>query len=194
MKLNSIELLSALDAELKTLIEKSERIFTEPESVLRKNPDKDGWNVLECYEHLNRYSAYYIPEIRKSVNRAKKTRSTSYKTGFLGNFSAKQMLPENGTVDNKMNTFKSKNPSLDQVKFDKAVISQFLSDQEKLRELLTQAKKVDLGRTKVKTTLPLIKFKLGDVLRFHINHEVRHMTQIERTLNVVMSTEEVSAT
>lgn len=194
MKLDSIELLSALDTELKTLIEKSERIQAEPESTLRKNPDNGGWNVLECYEHLNRYSAYYIPEIKKSVNRAKKPRSTSYKTGFLGNFSAKQMLPKNGDVDNKMNTFKSKNPSLDQVKLDKAVISQFLSDQEKLRELLTQAKKVDLGKTKVKTTLLLIKFKLGDVLRFHINHEVRHMAQIERTLNAVTSAKEISAT
>jgi len=35
----------------------------------------------------------------------------------------------------------------------------------------------------------LISFKLGDILRFHINHELRHMLQIERTLNAVKATE-----
>ncbi|HKL03318.1 MAG TPA: DinB family protein [Cryomorphaceae bacterium] len=189
MKLDSRKLLLELDFELKTLIEKSSKIQMEPEATLGENPANGGWSVLECYDHLNRYSAYYIPEIKKSIDRAKESNSTTYKTGLLGNYSAKQMLPKEGKVKNKMNTFKSKNPSITTTALDKSVLEHFIYDQKILRKLLKQAGKVDLGKTKVKTTFPLISFKLGDILRFHINHELRHMLQIERTLNAVKATE-----
>jgi len=48
---------------------------------------------------------------------------------------------------------------------------------------LNTAKKFDLNAVKVGISIaPIIKLKLGDVFRFMIAHQVRHILQAERAL------------
>jgi len=49
---------------------------------------------------------------------------------------------------------------------------------------LNTAKKFDLNAVKVGISIaPIIKLKLGDVFRFMIAHQVRHILQAERALS-----------
>jgi hypothetical protein len=43
---------------------------------------------------------------------------------------------------------------------------------------------VNLNTVKVKTTLPLLRFNLGDTFRFVIEHNARHFEQLERAVSM----------
>ena len=58
----------------------------------------------------------------------------------------------------------------------------FIALQEELLDLLEVAKNKNLDKIKTKTTLPLVKFKLGDTLRFVIHHNERHIVQAKKAL------------
>ena len=55
--------------------------------------------------------------------------------------------------------------------------------QEELLSYLETAKNKNLDKIKTKTTLPILKFKLGDTFRFIIHHNERHIVQAKRVLN-----------
>ena len=78
-----------------------------------------------------------------------------------------------------MKTFKDKNPL--NADLDKSVIDRFLNQQIKLLDLLIQSRNVSLSKVKIKTSISgLINLKLGDTFQFIINHNIRHLKQIER--------------
>jgi uncharacterized damage-inducible protein DinB len=77
-----------------------------------------------------------------------------------------------------MKTFKSKDPQRTGEAQSNA-IEIFILNQQRFLELVKQSKSINLTK-RVKTTLALIKFKLGDALRFVIYHEVRHVGQAQK--------------
>ncbi|MES2431977.1 MAG: DinB family protein [Bacteroidota bacterium] len=136
-----------------------------------------SWSVLECIEHLNLYGDHYLPEIEKTIKNSKTEVETEFKSGFLGNYFAKSMLPKEKL--NKMKTFKDKNPL--NANLDITAIDRFIVQQIKLIDLLDRARTVNLNKLKIKTSIsPLLKFRLGDTFQFFINHIIRHLKQIER--------------
>lgn len=149
--------------------------------ILNKKPDPNSWSVMECLEHLNRYSQFYLKEFKGGIEKSGSAKD--YSPGWLGKKSAESMLPKQGEVKNKMKTFKSKNPSSD-YQVDPSALERFIENQEELLKLLESAKEANLNK-RVSTTLPLLRFKLGDALAFYINHEQRHMTQVQNTLSTV---------
>jgi hypothetical protein len=92
------------------------------------------------------------------------------------------MMPsKDGNVSKKMNSPKDHAPKT--IIESRLVISEFIDQQEKLLALLNTAKKFDLNAVKVGISIaPIIKLKLGDVFRFMIAHQVRHILQAERAL------------
>ena len=158
--------------------------FTE---LLKKKTDielnwkqnSESWSILECLEHLNLYGHFYITEIEKAILNSKNKSEEQFKSGILGNYFAKSMLPKQKL--NKMKTFKDKNPI--NSKLDRKVIDEFINQQIKIIDLLNKSKGVSLNKNKVKITLTKwIKLKLGDTFRFVINHNVRHIKQIENNI------------
>ena len=82
-----------------------------------------------------------------------------------------------------MKTFKDKNPL--NAPLDKTTIDRFLQQQTTLIELLETSKTYSLDKVKVSTSISkFIKLTLGDTFHFVINHNLRHMKQIERILNL----------
>lgn len=141
----------------------------------------ESWSILECIEHLNRYGNFYIPEISKRLKHSTLQASPTFKTGFLGNYFAKSMLPKEKL--NKMKTFKSMNPNNSAL--DRQVLDTFIQQQDSLIKLLEDAKNTDL--TKVKTAISiskLIKLRLGDTFRVVIYHNLRHIVQAKKVLNL----------
>jgi len=171
---------------IQTLIEQTRQVLNEVEKLKaqdfpaltwRSNPT--SWNILECLEHLNRYGNFYLPEIERQINRSGTQSDREFKSGFLGAYFAKSMLPKEKL--NKMKTFKDKNPLNANLGVD--VIDRFISQQSQLLDLLDKSRHVSLNSVKTSISISKwIKIKLGDTFQFYVNHILRHLKQVERIL------------
>ena len=142
------------------------------------NPEK--WSILENLEHLNRYGDFYLPEIQNRISENSNKPSTEFKSGLLGNYFAKSMLPKDKL--NKMKTFTNMNPINSDL--DGSTVDKFLSQQRTILDLLDAAQKINL--TKVKTSISISKFiklRLGDSFRVIVYHNYRHIVQIQNVLD-----------
>lgn len=139
----------------------------------RSNPE--SWSILECLAHLNLYGHFYLPEFELNVTSSNSKPAQSFKSGLLGNYFAKSMLPK--AKLNKMKTFKDKNPL--NTKLHYSELETFIQQQERLLQILIMAEKVNLNNVKIPTTLSrFLKLNLGDALQFYSNHIIRHLHQI----------------
>jgi len=182
MDINSKKLLSELNAMVSSHIEEVKLFLTLPEDKLQFKANPKSWSILECIEHLNLYAKFYNIEISKRIKNSNSKAAINFKSGYLGNKSAMDMLPKKGMK--KMNTFKSKNPIY--TKLDsKKVLNNFITHQEELLDLLEEAKDKNLTKIKTSLTLPLLKFRLGDTFRFVIYHNERHILQAKNILKTV---------
>jgi hypothetical protein len=169
---------------IETLIEQTRQIINQVERLKEDEPQSlnwkqfpTSWSILECLEHLNLYGDYYLPEIERKIQQTHYLTEPHFKSGFLGDYFSKSMLPKENLK--KMKTFKDKNPL--NTNLDKAVIDKFIDQQIKLLELLSLARKVSLNKVKINTSISsLLKLKLGDTFQFLINHNIRHLSQIEK--------------
>lgn len=170
-------LLQSLLEQTRQIINQVEKLKTCDLQTLNWRENEASWNILECLEHLNLYGEFYLPQIESKINNSTAKPDNEFKSGFLGNYFAKIMLPKEKL--NKMKTFKDKNPL--NTKLDKTVIDTFIDQQIKLLDLLNQARKVSLNKVKIQTSISsLITLKLGDTFQFFINHLIRHLNQIDR--------------
>lgn len=184
MTIQSMDLLRDLKKRTQTIITQVEdEIQHFSIEQLNWKANAESWSILECLEHLNLYGQFYIPAIRKAIDGAKKIDQLPlFKSGILGNYFAKSMLPKEGVVTNKMKTFRDKYPASSQL--NKKVIENFLHQQHQFLTLLDAAEQVNLNKTKTPITISnLIKLKLGDTFRFVIYHHQRHMVQIQNLIS-----------
>lgn len=174
-----------------TLLEQTRQIINQAEKLkfydlttLTWKGNKISWSILECLEHLNLYGDFYLPQIEDKIKDSTTKPDLEFKSGILGNYFAKSMLPKEKL--NKMKTFKDKNPL--NANLDKTVIDKFMSQQIKLLDLLNQSRNVSLNKVKIQTSISsLIKLKLGDTFQFYINHIIRHFKQIDRIVQTIKS-------
>ncbi|MBE7651838.1 DinB family protein [Tenacibaculum finnmarkense] len=171
---NTKELLSELKQIVVSHIRYVESLKNNTTEELQYKKTTVSWSVLECLEHLNLYAEFYNNEIRKRIEKSKYQKSTVFKSGYLGNKFALDMLPKEGMKT--MNTFKSKNPIYSKLD-KKVVLERFIKLQKELLNLLELANNIDLTKTKTAITLPILKFRLGDTFRFVIYHNQRHIIQ-----------------
>lgn len=151
------------------------------ETELNWKENSESWSVLECLEHLNLYGHFYIPEIEQTIIKSKDINEVEFKSGILGNYFAESMLPKKKL--NKMKTFKDKNPL--NSRLDRKVIDEFINQQITMIDLLNKSTAVSLNKNKVHITLTKwIKLKLGDIFRFIINHNIRHLNQIQNIIKI----------
>ena len=154
-----------------------------PHSTFALRPTSESWSANECLQHLNSYGRFYLPAIEGVLIRSEeRDSSTQFSPGWLGNYFTKLMRPQvDGKLSKKMKSPKDHSPKT--MIDSHLVISEFIDQQEKFLALLNTAKKFDLNKVKVGISItPIIKLKLGDVFRFMIAHQVRHILQAERAL------------
>lgn len=145
----------------------------------KENPE--SWSVLECLEHLNLYGDFYLPEIESSIENSQfPGQADIFKSGLLGNYFAKAMLPKEKL--NKMKTFKDKNPGGS--KLNISTLDRFIEQQRKMLALLDKARQINITKTKTAISISnLIKLRLGDTFRVVIYHNQRHLLQATKTIN-----------
>ncbi len=175
--MQSETLIQSLLEQTRQIINQAEKLKSYDLTVLTWKENEFSWSMLECLEHLNLYGNFYLPQMENRINNSTAKSDLEFKPGMLGNYFAKSMLPKDKL--NKMKTFKDKNPL--NANLPKTVIDAFIDQQIKLLELLNQSRNVSLNKVKIPTSISrLIQLKLGDTFRFIINHNIRHLKQIER--------------
>lgn len=180
MTITSEKLLQDLIERTRIHINQAKKISLLSTEKLNWRGEKDSWSILECFEHLNLYGDFYIPEIKKSIESSKTKPKENFNSGILGNYFAKSMLPKEKL--NKMKTFKDKNPIGS--KLNKTTIERFISQQEKILTLLDKSREIDLNTTKTAISISkLIKLKIGDTFRVVVYHNQRHIVQAKKILN-----------
>ncbi len=179
MKLNTKNLLTELKAKVNSHIEEAKLLLTLSNDELQYKTSPKSWSVIECIEHLNLYAKFYNLEVAKRIKKSNSKATTNFKSSYLGNKFALNMLPKEGMKT--MNTFKSKNPIYSDLN-TKKVLLKFITFQEELLILLEKSKGKNLTKIKTSTTLPILKFRLGDTFRFVIYHNERHIVQARKVL------------
>jgi len=175
--MQSEELILSLIEQTRQIINKAEKIKGYDLQALNWREHPGSWSVLECLEHLNLYGDYYLPQMESSIQPHASKHEAVFKSGPLGKYFAESMLPKDKL--NKMKTFKDKNPL--NARLDKTVIDRFITHQIKFLDLLDASRQVSLNKVRIKTSISnLIRLKLGDTFLFIMNHNLRHLKQIER--------------
>ncbi len=179
MKIDSGELLADLSARTRKIIKEAENLQRHSLKKLNHREAPEKWSALECIAHLNRYGDFYLPEIEKRIRESGHAPEKTFKSGFLGNYFAKSMLPKENLK--KMKTFRDKDPIGSRL--DKDVITRFLEQQHTLLDLLKAAAEVSLSKTKTGLSISKwIKLKLGDTFRVIVYHNQRHLVQAQKAL------------
>ncbi|MFT3911913.1 MAG: DinB family protein [Ferruginibacter sp.] len=185
MKYLSTQLLDDLYAQSEININKAIKEWQQlPNIRLITQPGPDQWSAAQCLEHLNSYGRYYLPAIEKALTISRhSTPATYFKSGWLGNYFYKMMLVENNSKPKKkLRAPKDHQPGM---QLNGAqVVSEFISQQELLEQLLQMAQSKDINKIRIPISIsPFIKLKLGDVFLFLIAHINRHLAQAQRALD-----------
>ena len=181
MKVNSETLLSELTQKTKENIYLAEALKAKSDSELNWRSAPTSWSILECLEHLNLYGDFYLPEIERVIQKATIKSDPVFKSVFLGNYFAESMLPKEKV--NKMKTFKDKNPLNSNL--SRITIDRFINQQKKMLEFLNQSRTISLNKEKTQISITRwIKLKIGDTFLFVINHNIRHLKQIESVIDL----------
>ena len=180
MKIKTESLILDLIERTRQNINQVEQLSQLTEKELNKKKNQVTWSILECIEHLNLYGEFYIPEIEQKIEQSKTDPDQLFKSGVLGNYFAKSMLPSKKM--RKIKTFKDKNPN--GRKLNKRTLKRFLEQQKQILELLNKSRKVNLNKTKTAISISkLLKLKLGNTFRVLIYHNQRHIEQARKQLN-----------
>ena len=180
MKISSHALITDLTQRTEAIILEAEALHQLSPGILNWKTDAESWSILECIEHLNRYGDFYLPEIDRRLSKAREAvPGAIFRSGVLGNYFAESMLPRQQLK--KMNTFRSMNPAGSSL--DRSTLVKFQQQQHRMIELLRQARRVDLTRTKTSISISKwVRLRLGDTLRVVVYHNQRHLVQAQEVL------------
>ncbi len=148
------------------------------EALLNQRPAPTSWSILECLEHLNRYSRYYNAALAQALARPDlpAAQPTEVRYTWLGRKSVYMMRP---TTAKPTKTLQRFNPLGSRL--GREVLTEFDQHQARLLELLAQAHRADLNRKAVPVEFfQLLKLRLGEALEFVVVHQQRHMQQARR--------------
>ena len=182
-KFKSEELLNELQEDVRKIKAAAEHIKTADSRKLIYQTHPEKWSVVQVLEHMNAYGRYYIPAIDRAIAIKSAEPSVWFTPGTFGNYFVKSMKPTNVyEIKNKMKTMKAyafpNSLNVEQV------LQEFMSQQDRLIQLMELAKSRDLNTIRIPITVSkMIKLKLGDVFRFLVAHEQRHMIQARNTLH-----------
>lgn len=184
-KFKSEDLLNDLAEDVRRIKESAEYFKNVDKNKMVYCPVKGKWSIVQVLEHVNAFNRHYLPELEKQLSVITYKNNTWFNSGFFGEKLVKSQKPTNVfEVKNKMRTLKKYNfPNSLNVE---TVLNEYLQHQDKLLQLLDLAKNKDLNQLRFPLTFTkLIKLRLGDLLRFLIAHEQRHMIQARNTLKAV---------
>lgn len=179
------ELLDQLENDLRALLEEVRQQISvlDTATLKRRTSDPRRWNILECFEHLNRSYNDYLPQIELAIHRAKAHQmlpkeGTQVRYSWLGNQAIRWAKAPAGK---RYKTSKRYNPLGTEVPV--TAVKSFIINTEKTLRLIQMSREVDVNRAKVRfAVIPMLKYRLGNLLEFIAAHGQRHVAQAQQLL------------
>jgi len=140
-----------------------------------------GWSVAQCLWHLNSYGDYYHPLLAKAISSSGTIPAHGrYVDTWLGGKFARMMDPTTGTTT--MKAFKANTPPARPEGYE--VVARFIGQQEQLLGYLRSARGRDIQNAKIPVSIiRWLQLPVGDVFRFLVAHDRRHVLQALRNLS-----------
>jgi hypothetical protein len=149
---------------------------------LRFNPAPNKWSIAEVFGHLNIAHDGYIRGMLSRVTLAPDVKKENYHSGWLGEWLYDRIMPRSdGSV------FKIPSPKRLHAQKDgldgRDEVNRFLQQCDALDDILRHVSTKDLQRIKIPFTFSrFIKLRLGDMLRYLVAHNERHLLQAHRVM------------
>lgn len=156
------------------------------DAVLAWKPKPSEWNILECFDHLNKTYDYYRTRIDKILAAAPAADPgrNIYRPTRLGRIYMFFSF-------NPRFSFPAADSIAPAAGLTRRVLDEFLANQAAYRDLLDQVQPLDLTATRVPLE-PRLWFNLGDCLKILPNHDHLHLGQAQRVLDAYNSQEHTS--
>ncbi len=157
------------------------------QSQLEWKPNRDTWNLLEIFAHLNEYALYYHPAFSKKIDTTRfRDPRQQFISSPLGRSAWKSMKLGNAkNVKRKFKAPKLYNPLIVTSIVKPTAISDFISQQNDLLAILEKAKTINMRKSKVGISISkIIRLRFGDALLFVIYHNERHVQQAVNLINL----------
>lgn len=157
-----------------------------PEDQLISN-NNGGWSIAECFDHLNSYADFYLPRLRKSLEKMPPLKGqTTFKHSFLGSYFIKAM--DYQQTKKKYKAMRKHRPTI--INNPYAVVSMFIQHLEELQKIILQANQKNLMKAIVSTSIsPFVKINVGDAIQFVLTHNRRHIEQARRNIHSARNTD-----
>lgn len=180
-RISQITMLGELERVTEDNLQQAIRLFQNmTDEGLNRPSSTGGWSVAQCMWHLNSYGWYYHPRIAESLRKTGPAPKDGQHRGtWLGGRFAKMMDPTTGK--GRMKAFKANTPAstLD----GRAVVAEFIAQQEALLGFLREARFKDVSSARIPVSIiPWLKLPVGDVFRFLVAHDRRHVQQALRNV------------
>ena len=184
-KFKTQDLIDQLEDDIKNIIAAAEHLQTADPVKLNYSIAEGSWSVAQTIEHLNIYCRHYLPLIEKSIVHISKDVDAWFVSGFWGNYFTKMMMPKNVyEIKNKMKTPKQFCPSKG-VNVE-AVFTEFNQHQNKLLHLMEVSRRRNLNGIHIPVAISkFVRLRLGDMFRFLVAHEQRHIIQARSAIKAV---------
>ncbi len=167
----------------------TEQFMPLPLATLNQRPSEGSWSILECLEHINVTTEYYLNQLVaiQSGNSTQDFGQHKAKTSWMVRQFAQSLRPSaSKKIRFKMKTFKNLEPSNFSGSLDKKVIDHYCTQHANLLAFCKEANALNLNQYKVISAIgKLLTFNIGEALLFLSAHTQRHLQQCTNTLLIV---------
>ena len=144
---------------------------------LRWSPGDDVWSVADCFDHLISTGYLYYPRLEEAIKGADRNQAgRQYEPSVLAKLFIWTISPDAGIKVRAFEPFAPKHPGQ-----DVEIMEMFDEQQEMLLGLIAAAERVDINGGKF-ITPGLVRLSVGEGLTMVVQHQRRHMLQIDRLL------------
>lgn len=178
-----IKELTRLSKRLSEIVLSDFEPLTNAQLNWKLNPNQ--WSIGECLLHINLIYAHYLPLIENGIQQNLQkvdSAKNDYQSGLLGNFLIKRIqLGEDNVAKHTLKTANLFKPSTEDNLNGAETIRQYELYQQQLLSLLESAKRVNLEAIRIPfALLHFIRFRLGDLFRYIVYHNERHIVQAQK--------------
>ena len=146
------------------------------EAQFNWQPAPGRWSIGGCVDHLNKAaSGLFLPRISAAIAKAKSEGPKSDGPFAYSAFERWCVKTNDAPARMKFRAPKVVRPS-PQLSVEQ-VRAEFVKGTDELAKLLHEADGLDLRRIRVPAPIPMLKFRLGTMIRLMIAHERRHVHQ-----------------
>jgi hypothetical protein len=140
-------------------------------------PEPGRWSAAECLAHLSISTDLFLPVLRKAISESKKGTAKKPKMDLLGRILRWFLEPP---IRQRVKTSAPFVPKSVRAKAD--AFGEFAALQEKLMDVLRDAREADLSQKIVSPFDKRVKYNLYSAFRIVAAHERRHLWQAEQTV------------